>query len=334
MTMTTAENPIYTASTQDVSAGVVTLTKTVTGTGACASSTVSASIALTISEEPTVEAGAAASLCSDAGPYTLSDATIGGGATMGTWSLTTSPATGDGALSSTAATATPETVTFTATVPGDYVLTLTSDFTAPCVAATDTVTITVEDEPTVDAGPATAEICDDEMYTVVGGLSTNGTIAWTTSGTGNFSSTTVDNPIYTPSTLDINSGSVTLTKTLTGLGACSSSIVSDTTVLTINLLPTPTITAPTNVCTGEPALDLTTVVSPAFATGGVGTTITIDGVANTTFDPAIETPGPHTIEYTFVDAVTGCTNSVTTTIIACAPCTRSCKNKCLCRYEW
>ncbi|WP_298329086.1 gliding motility-associated C-terminal domain-containing protein [uncultured Dokdonia sp.] len=315
----TAENPIYTASTQDVSAGVVTLTKTVTGTGACASSTVSASIALTISEEPTVEAGAATSLCSDAGPYTLSDATIGGGATMGTWSLTTSPAGGDGALSSTAATATPETVTFTATVPGDYILTLTSDFTGPCVAVTDTVTITVEDEPTVDAGPATAEICEDEMYTVVGGASTNGTIAWTTSGTGNFSSTTVDNPIYTPSTLDINSGSVTLTKTLTGLGACSSSIVSDTTVLAINLLPTPTITAPTNVCTGEPALDLTTVVSPAFATGGVGTTITIDGVANTTFDPAIETPGPHTIEYTFVDAVTGCTNSVTTSIIACAP---------------
>ncbi|TVZ24042.1 putative repeat protein (TIGR01451 family)/gliding motility-associated-like protein [Dokdonia sp. Hel_I_63] len=315
----TAENPIYTASTEDVSAGVITLTKTVTGTGACASSTVSASIALTISEEPTVEAGATASLCSDNGAYTLSDATIGGGATMGTWSLMTSPAGGDGALSSTAATANPETVTFTATVPGDYVLTLSSDFTAPCVAATDTVTITVEDEPTVDAGPATAEICDDEMYTVVGGLSTNGTIAWTTSGTGNFSSTTVDNPIYTPSTLDINSGSVTLTKTLTGLGACSSSIVFDTTVLTINLLPTPTITAPSNVCTGEPALDLTTAVSPAFATGGAGTTITIDGVVNTTFDPAVETPGPHTIEYTFVDPVTGCTNSVTTTIIACAP---------------
>ncbi|WP_379952735.1 gliding motility-associated C-terminal domain-containing protein [Dokdonia sp. R78006] len=315
----TIDNPVYTASTQDVSAGVVTLTKTVTGTGVCASSTVSASIALTISEEPTVEAGAAVSLCSDAGPYTLSDATIGGGATMGTWSLTTSPTGGDGALSSTAGTANPEAVTFTATVPGDYILTLTSDFTAPCVAATDMVTITVEDEPTVDAGPATAEICEDEMYTVVGGLSTNGTIAWTTSGTGNFSSTTVDNPIYTPSTLDINSGSVTLTKTLTGLGACSSSIVSDTTVLTINLLPTPTITAPSNVCIGEPALDLTTVVSPAFATGGIGTTITIDGVANTTFDPAIETPGPHTIEYTFVDAVTGCTNSVTTTIIACAP---------------
>ncbi|WP_405250827.1 gliding motility-associated C-terminal domain-containing protein [Dokdonia sp. Asnod3-C12] len=315
----TIDNPVYTASSLDVDAGVITLTKTVTGTGACASSAVSASITLTISEEPTVEAGAAASLCSDNGAYTLSDATIGGGATTGTWSLTTSPATGDGALSSTVATATPETVTFTATVPGDYILTLTSDFTGPCVAVTDTVTITVEDEPTVDAGPATAEICEDEMYTVVGGASTNGTIAWTTSGTGNFSSTTVDNPIYTPSTLDINSGSVTLTKTLTGLGACSSSIVSDTTVLAINLLPTPTITAPTNVCTGEPALDLTTVVSPAFATGGVGTTITIDGVANTTFDPAIETPGPHTIEYTFVDAVTGCTNSVTTSIIACAP---------------
>ena len=123
----TIDNPVYTASQLDVDGGSVTLTKTVTGTGACASSVVTASIALTISEEPTVEAGAAASLCSDNGAYTLSDATIGGGATTGTWALTTSPATGDGVLSSTAATANPETVTFTATVPGDYVLTLTSD---------------------------------------------------------------------------------------------------------------------------------------------------------------------------------------------------------------
>ncbi|WP_298330911.1 hypothetical protein, partial [uncultured Dokdonia sp.] len=85
----------------------------------------------------------------------------------------------------------------TATVPGDYILTLTSDFTAPCVAATDTVTITVEDEPTVAVASPTATICFDDMFTVAGSTSTNGTIAWTTSGTGTYDNATAENPIYT-----------------------------------------------------------------------------------------------------------------------------------------
>ncbi|WP_194410411.1 beta strand repeat-containing protein, partial [Dokdonia pacifica] len=234
----TIDNPVYTASVLDVSATTITLTKTVTGTGACGTSSVSDTTVLTINEDPTVEAGSDTALCSDAGAYTLSDASIGGGATEGTWSITTSPTMGDGVLSITTATATPETVTFTATVPGDYILTLTTNATAPCSAAVDTVTITIEDEPTVDAGPATAAICSDMMYTVTGGTSTNGTIEWTTSGSGSFSDATIDNPVYTASALDVSATTITLTKTVTGTGACGTSSVSDTTVLTINEDPT------------------------------------------------------------------------------------------------
>ncbi len=294
----TIENPVYTASTQDVSAGVVTLTKTVTGTGACASSMVSASIALTISEEPTVEAGAAASLCSDAGPYTLSDATIGGGATMGTWSLTTSPATGDGVLSSTAATATPETVTFTATVPGDYILTLTSDFTAPCVAATDTVTITVEDEPTVTVASPTATICFDDMFTVAGSTSTNGTIAWTTSGSGSFTDNTIDNPVYTASALDVDAGVITLTKTVTGTGACASSTVSASIALTISEEPTVEAGAAASLCSDNGAYILSDATIGGGATTGTWSLTTSPAGGDGALSSTAATATPETVTFT------------------------------------
>ena len=113
-------------------------------------------------------------------------------------------------------------------------MTLTTDFAAPCAAAIDTVTITIEEEPTVDAGPATASICSDMMYTVIGGTSSNGTILWTTSGSGAFSDATIDNPVYTASALDVSAGTVTLTKTVTGSGACATSQAIDTVALTIN----------------------------------------------------------------------------------------------------
>ncbi|WP_299770716.1 hypothetical protein, partial [uncultured Dokdonia sp.] len=112
------------------------------------------------------------------------------------------------------------------------------DATAPCTPATDTVTITVEEAPTVDAGPVTASICSDEMYTVTGGSSSNGTILWTTSGSGTYDDDAIENPIYTPGISDISSGVVTLTKTVTATGACSSSPAVDTVALTINEEPT------------------------------------------------------------------------------------------------
>ncbi|WP_299675615.1 PKD-like domain-containing protein, partial [uncultured Dokdonia sp.] len=145
---TTVDNPTYTPSDIDITAGTITLTKTVTGQGLCFDVTTEEIITLTISEESTVEAGNDISLCIDFGSYTLVDSTIGGGATTGTWTVTTNP--GDGAVSLTTATANPETVNFTATTAGTYVLTLTTNATSPCATVTDTVTITV-DEPAVDS---------------------------------------------------------------------------------------------------------------------------------------------------------------------------------------
>ena len=96
------------------------------------------------------------------------------------------------------------------------------------------VTITDNDPvPTADAGPATGVICSTGNYTTTG-TATNGTIAWTSSGTGTFANASLGATLYTPSVADITAGTVTLTMTVNGNGLT----VSDNVVLTINPIPT------------------------------------------------------------------------------------------------
>jgi gliding motility-associated-like protein len=100
-------------------------------------------IDITVNPGAVVEAGTAQSICAT-GSATLSGSSIGGLATVGTWSIISAPAGGDGVLSATTATATPASVTFTATIPGNYTLRLTTDDPAgSCVGVTDDVVITV-----------------------------------------------------------------------------------------------------------------------------------------------------------------------------------------------
>ena len=73
-----------------------------------------------------VEAGNAQSICAGA-TATLTGSSIGGTATSGTWTITTSPAGGDGALTGAGPDNSPADATFTATVPGAYTLTLTTN---------------------------------------------------------------------------------------------------------------------------------------------------------------------------------------------------------------
>jgi len=173
-----------------------------------------------------------------------------------------------------------------------------------CVGDTETITVTVDPTPEVNAG-SDESICADggsfDLSTATTlATSTSGTILWTTSGDGIFDDASAETPIYILGTADQSATVVQLTKTVTGTGSCGTS-VSDVMNLTIDALPMPTITAPTYVCVGESALDLTTIVTPAFASGGTGTSITINGTANTTFDPVALGAGTYTIEYTFED---------------------------------
>ncbi|PKG51957.1 PKD-like domain-containing protein, partial [Olleya sp. 1-3] len=309
-----AENPTYTPSGADVTAGSVTLTKTVTGTGSCSTTTVSDDFVLTISEAPIVEAGSATTLCSGFGSYQLVGSSIDDGAMTGIWTVSTNP--GDGTVTPTTATGTPDTANFSATTAGTYILTLTTDATSPCTIVSDTVSIIVEAAPTSDVGTDSSDsICSDAMYTFTDGTSTGGVITWTTSGSGALNNISAENPTYTPSVADVTAGSVTLTKTVTGTGSCSTTSVSDDFVLTISEAPIIEAGSATTLCSGFGSYQLVGASIGGGATTGIWTVTS--GPAGSSVTPNTATATPDTVNFS---ATTAGSYVLTLTSNAVGPC--------------
>ncbi len=110
------------------------------------------------------------------------------------------------------------------------------------------------------------------------------------------------NTIFSTSTLsDGDAVTVEVYNTTTGCQASAGPII-----ITVNPIPTVTITDFTDICT---------VVPPFALTGGLpeGGIYSGTGVANGIFNPAGAGVGTHTIVYTYTD-VKGCSNSASTTI--------------------
>jgi hypothetical protein len=122
-------------------------------------------------------------------------------------------------------------------INGQVTLTLHVTALAPCTGeATDAMILNLQPGPDANAG-ADISICQGQSITLSSAVASGyATLAWTTSGSGTFSSTTATNPIYFPSAGDITAGSVNLTLTLQGAPPCNT-IASDFMVLTIQGLP-------------------------------------------------------------------------------------------------
>ncbi|MGJ3236857.1 hypothetical protein, partial [Marivirga sp.] len=160
--------------------------------------------------------------------------------------------------------------------------------------------------PTASAG-SDAEICvTNGSYTFSGTTSSNGTIAWTTSGTGGFNDATIDNPTYTPSTDDNTAGSVTLTKTVTtAFGICADA--SDDMVLTIT--PTPVFSpVPSDiaVCSGE-------LIDIDFSTLSGN-----DDISWTSDNTSVGNPSSGSESITFIAGSNNTTSDIVTTITVSA----------------
>lgn len=189
-----------------------------------------------------------------------------------------------------------------ASVPGVYVLTNTIAPAGGCALAVDSVTITINQPATVNAGNDTA-VCAGVTAGIsgasIGGSATSS--AWTSSGTGTFSSSTALNPTYTPSAADITAGSVTLYLTTDDpAGACGA--VTDSMKLTITPLPAaPPVIPPPDYCAGSTVGPLTATSSggsmswysdPTLATlVGTSNPFTPSGVTGTTSFWVTETVG-------------------------------------------
>ncbi len=232
----------------------------IVGSGATCQSIVSHDI--NVVPHPTANAGSDATIC-DGDNYTVS-----GSATN--YSSVSWSTSGTGIFNNSSALSTVYTPSATDITGGSVTLTLTANANSPCSSASDTMVLTINPQPTVDAG-SDAAICADETYQLNGSIGGGASSAtWTTSGNGTFNNASSLTAIYTPGSTDISTGSVTLTLTTNDpVGPCNS--ISDNMVLTVNPLddatfsyssstfcqsgtdPTPTVNTSGGTFTSSPA---------------------------------------------------------------------------------
>ncbi len=218
-------NAVYNASSADSAAGYVTLVLTSTGNGNCLP--VTDTMIIHILPTGTVNAGPDQTVCAN-NANALMSGSVGGGATIGTW---TSSGSGIFVPTNTTLNAVyiPSQVD---TAIGSVTLTLTAN---SCDNVQDNMILTITDAPYVNAGNDIT-VCVDHLNVQLNGhvWGASSTGKWTTSGTGIFTpSDTTLNAIYHASAADSITGHITLVLNATHIGFCSP--VKDT--LQINILP-------------------------------------------------------------------------------------------------
>ena len=129
---------------------------------------------------------------------------------------------------------------------------------------------------TADAG-IDASVCSTSTFTT-SATAAYGTILWTSSGTGSFDDSTLEDATYTPSAADITNGSVTLTMTVTNTSSCSNA--TDDLILSITGIPNADAGFDTNICS--------TSTFTAAATAGNGVILWSSNGSGSFADASVE----------------------------------------------
>jgi|GEM_PF-3064421 len=290
-------------------------------------------VAITRFTPPTVEAGAANTICVG-DIYTLSGSSFGATATEVTWSII-SPVTG-GSLNNTSATTAPDTVKFTASAAGTYTLRLTTDDpTGPCPAATDDVVITVNPVAVANAG-TDIPACQNEAITVsdadVSGSVTTGSWSIATQPAGGdgaleFAGFT-DRPDTVSFTASVLGDYELVLTTDDPAGPCTD--VSDTVKITVQLAATVFAGADTTICAGtEVAIDDSDIdgsvsagtwsilSQPGGGDGSLGYTSSTDQPDTVTFTATVV--GDYELLLTTADPAGACEAVVDTVVVTIDP---------------
>lgn len=309
----TSLTAIYTPGSADLAAGTVDLTLTSNDpAGPCG---VATSLVTINFEDPAVaEAGNAQIICSG-GTATLTGSSVSGAAATGAWSIFGQPSGGNGVLSNMSQTGSPEVVTFTASVAGDYTLRLTTnDPVGNCGPVTDDVIITVSAVATVDAGAAQT-ICYNGTATLAATFAGSTGITWTSAGDGTFNDASLPGAVYTPGPNDISNETVILT--VTTAGPCASVVDN----VTITITPASTVDAGAAQIICSSAGIVLNATFGGSATGLLWTT-SGDGTFDDNTDPNAQyAPGPNdasngtaTLTATATGSCAGATDNVIITI--------------------
>lgn len=235
-------------------------------------------VVININQPAIVEAGGDQAICFDNGPYTLVGASVSGAATSGTWTIFSQPVGGDGIVSPLTAMASPATATFTGTVPGNYVLQLTSDDPAGvCGPVLDIVTITVTEKPVIAAGqsktvcpndPIGYEILMNPLNTPAGTV-----FNWPDPDGIGPATAGVNVPMGTPGTLHladvlINNGTSDLVVTYTitpSVGLCVGA--PETVTITVRPSPVLALGQAKTICSGD-LVDYEILLTPGNSPAG------------------------------------------------------------------
>ncbi len=257
-------NTSYLFSAQDVQDSTVILSLTSTG-GNCKSSTTYKVVYLTPSPGP--DAGPDLAYCEDVNDFSLFGRVEY--ATNSTWSTL-----GSGTFTDVNDLNTNYQPSATDASNGSVSLVLTSEGFGSCPDDMDTVTITFQGLPTVDAGPDLSICKDATLVPIEGSVTDASGVRWSNLGNGVFSPSPTDSITnYVPTTADTLSGYSTIILESTGNGACPPAY--DT--LEINYTPIPTVDAGPDLtfCEGETNIQLGATVTIAtgvdWTSDGTGT---------------------------------------------------------------
>jgi gliding motility-associated-like protein len=257
-----ALTPIYTPGAADISAGSVSLTLTASSDGSCAND--SDAMMLTITPNPTADAGSDETICQGA-DFDFSTSASPPNATD--FSSLSWISIGDGTFSDPSTLTPIYTPGATDISTGSVTLTLTANGNGPCDPTSDAMVLTLTPGPTADAGSDEA-ICQGDIFdlstsTTLPSAADFNSLSWSSSGDGAFDDPSALTPIYTPGAADISAGSVSLTLTASSDGSCAND--SDAIMLTITPNPTADAGSDETICQGAD-FDFSTSASPPNAT--------------------------------------------------------------------
>jgi len=298
-----ALNATYLPSAAEIAAGSVTLTLTTVGNGN--SLPVTDQVTITITPAPVVNAGANITVCGNQSTAQL--AGVVNNATGGVWSG--GAGTFNPSSNNLSATYTP---TAGEVAAGTVTLTLTSTGNGLCNAVSDQVLITIAPTPAVNAG-VDATVCSNNPAIQLAASVTNAGGGIWSGGTGGFSpSITALNAVYTPSTTELNNGSVTLNLTSTGTGTCAQ--VTDQVFIVFTQSPVVNAGLDRTVCSNDPTVVLNgsvTIATGGVWSGGGGSFTPNANALNATYVPSPAEVALGTVTLTLTSTGNGLCNAVT-----------------------